>query len=395
MDDSNIKKAIFGISRHRMSIDGKGITTLVAFMGCPLRCKYCLNDPCHAPLFENDGTFILGYIPRKDNEALATMLDMGWEEMFETEISELKEHVPFSRPTRNVELPTLPKNVDAAIGANGKPVVIKKNIFEKNNKSHKDLSPQQSREILSEALYSPNLYEQNQKTTRPYNWILVHNAAKHSSVILEVAHSKDNIEIVNWHYLDDATLKQKERQAIKEGGLILTLESAAGNTHDDLSSEDKGTDNSEDKQEDKTENEVERRLKIEIDKVTDTPQFGKRLTHSWQVSYNSGELTREQLLRLEKKAQKMGGSYDSDMDTFNMPTEETANQMKETIIKEAMVNDDSQRSAHENETILDKANRIADEQKKKREAKKAESEEKKPTFVIKPSTYTNKAGKND
>lgn len=58
MDDSNIKKAIFGISRHRMGIDGKGITTLVAFMGCPLHCKYCLNDPCHAPLFENDGKTI-------------------------------------------------------------------------------------------------------------------------------------------------------------------------------------------------------------------------------------------------------------------------------------------------------------------------------------------------
>lgn len=56
MDTSNIKKAIFGISRHRMGIDGKGITTLVALMGCPLHCKHCLNDQCHAPVFENDGT---------------------------------------------------------------------------------------------------------------------------------------------------------------------------------------------------------------------------------------------------------------------------------------------------------------------------------------------------
>ena len=38
-----------------MGIDGKGITTLVAFMGCPLHCRYCLNDQCHAPVFENDG----------------------------------------------------------------------------------------------------------------------------------------------------------------------------------------------------------------------------------------------------------------------------------------------------------------------------------------------------
>lgn len=34
---------IIGISRHRLSTDGDGVTTLVAFHGCPLRCQYCLN----------------------------------------------------------------------------------------------------------------------------------------------------------------------------------------------------------------------------------------------------------------------------------------------------------------------------------------------------------------
>ena len=150
----------------------------------------------------------------------------------------------FSHPTRNVELPTLPNNVADAIGANGKPVVIKKNIFEKNKRSHRDLTPEQGREILTEALYHPNLYGQNQKTSRPYNWILIHNAEKHSSVILEVSHNKDNVEIVNWHYLDDATLERKKRQAVREGGLILTLESAAANTHNDLSSTSEDTANS-------------------------------------------------------------------------------------------------------------------------------------------------------
>ncbi|MBR4873273.1 MAG: radical SAM protein [Clostridia bacterium] len=34
---------IIGISRHRMASDGAGVTTLVGFHGCPLRCRYCLN----------------------------------------------------------------------------------------------------------------------------------------------------------------------------------------------------------------------------------------------------------------------------------------------------------------------------------------------------------------
>jgi Pyruvate-formate lyase-activating enzyme len=38
-----ISARVFGISRHRIATDGEGVTTLVAFSGCPLRCKYCLN----------------------------------------------------------------------------------------------------------------------------------------------------------------------------------------------------------------------------------------------------------------------------------------------------------------------------------------------------------------
>ena len=38
-----------GIVRHRLATDGKGVTTLVAFHGCPLRCKYCLNPQCLDP----------------------------------------------------------------------------------------------------------------------------------------------------------------------------------------------------------------------------------------------------------------------------------------------------------------------------------------------------------
>lgn len=37
---------ILGISRHRLGSDGVGVTTLVGFFGCPLRCRYCLNPKC-------------------------------------------------------------------------------------------------------------------------------------------------------------------------------------------------------------------------------------------------------------------------------------------------------------------------------------------------------------
>lgn len=34
---------IIGIARHRLSTDGDGVNTLVAFYGCTLNFRYCLN----------------------------------------------------------------------------------------------------------------------------------------------------------------------------------------------------------------------------------------------------------------------------------------------------------------------------------------------------------------
>lgn len=38
---------ILSISRLRIGTDGQGITTLIGFYGCPLNCKYCINQYCH------------------------------------------------------------------------------------------------------------------------------------------------------------------------------------------------------------------------------------------------------------------------------------------------------------------------------------------------------------
>ena len=55
MKHNNIKAPIFAVSRLRMGSDGPGVTTLVTFMGCPLKCKYCLNPKCHQPIYKKNG----------------------------------------------------------------------------------------------------------------------------------------------------------------------------------------------------------------------------------------------------------------------------------------------------------------------------------------------------
>ena len=47
LNGHNDSEASFiGINRHRIGVDGEGVTTLAAFHGCPLRCRYCLNSSC-------------------------------------------------------------------------------------------------------------------------------------------------------------------------------------------------------------------------------------------------------------------------------------------------------------------------------------------------------------
>lgn len=46
---TTLKEPLIAIARHRLASDGDGVTTLVAFYGCTIRCKYCLNPQCHAP----------------------------------------------------------------------------------------------------------------------------------------------------------------------------------------------------------------------------------------------------------------------------------------------------------------------------------------------------------
>jgi len=43
---SEVTAPLIAINRHRLATDGEGVTTLVAFHGCPLHCQYCLNAQC-------------------------------------------------------------------------------------------------------------------------------------------------------------------------------------------------------------------------------------------------------------------------------------------------------------------------------------------------------------
>ena len=186
----------------------------------------------------------------------------------------------FDAPRRTVELPKIPDNLDKAIGADGKPVIIKKNIFEKNRNAHIDLSPDDSRTILRESLYNTNITGQTQPKKRPNYWVAIKTGDPSRIVILEVNEGKDNIEIVGWHYIDEGGIERLERQAEREDGQLLiltsdeseaaealsTLPSGESESKDTESSEESNT--SEEKSEETTENQEENASESEENVVT-------------------------------------------------------------------------------------------------------------------------------
>lgn len=179
----------------------------------------------------------------------------------------------FRNPSRNVSLRELPSAVDSAVGGEGKPVVIKKNIFEKNKRSHPDLTPEDGRQIIESALYRPTIYGQNRKISRPDNWIIIHKEGINSSVVIEVSKMKDAIEVVNWHYVDNRGIEKIKRQSEREGGQLLILPSETTVSKEDgalsirtlgSSLQDKGKDNS---QKEQIENDETRFRRAERDEI--------------------------------------------------------------------------------------------------------------------------------
>lgn len=128
----------------------------------------------------------------------------------------------FTSAFRNVELPAIPKNVDAAIGANGKPIVIKKNIFEKNWNAHK-FTPAESKKVLNDALYNTDLVGHTQPTKKPNHWVAIKLDDKSPITVLEVNDNKNNVEVVGWYTLDERNLGRIKRQAERNGGELIML----------------------------------------------------------------------------------------------------------------------------------------------------------------------------
>jgi len=109
------------------------------------------------------------------------------------------------------ELPELNAEDLEALGKPNKPVVLKKNVIEKNEGSHPDLSREEYEQIIGNALYKNDaIYEGNRKD-RPYFQFVSRMDAKGGvTVLLEVEENNENYEIVNFYRVRNKTMRKLE-----------------------------------------------------------------------------------------------------------------------------------------------------------------------------------------
>ena len=117
--------------------------------------------------------------------------------------------------SRDNKLPNLNKDTLEQYGFEDKPVILKKNIIEKNKTNHPDITDDMAREIIGNSLYKPEaVLKANKEKPAYHNFITRLDDDKNSIVLLELSEEKDNYEIVNYHYLDDYGVRKKEKKDI-------------------------------------------------------------------------------------------------------------------------------------------------------------------------------------
>lgn len=135
----------------------------------------------------------------------------------------------FENPTRNIVLPELSDETANAIGAVGRTVLIKKSIFEKSKREHKELTPEECRRAIQAALTETTHLINDKPVTKPNYWVLVRVGDKNALVTIDTDPQKKYVEVVGWRSVRNESLEQIKNRALREGGQVLiTQKGAAG-----------------------------------------------------------------------------------------------------------------------------------------------------------------------
>lgn len=109
-------------------------------------------------------------------------------------------------------MPNLNKDTLNKFNLEDKPILLKKNIIEKNKLNHPDITEEEARRIIGNALYKPETILKANLNKPTYHNFISRTDDKHSDIVLlELSDEKENYEIVNYHIIKNRQREQKEK----------------------------------------------------------------------------------------------------------------------------------------------------------------------------------------
>ena len=164
---------------------------------------------------DEDGKFAKGTQSEKESEESRkeenNNEDLSEEEK-QKEIEEKIEKLKEIDWTKDNTLPNFPKYFLDEYGLEDKPILLKKNIIEKNKLNHPDITEEEARRIIGNALYKPETILKANPEKPTYHNFISRTDDKHSDIVLlELSDEKENYEIINYHIIKNRQREQKEK----------------------------------------------------------------------------------------------------------------------------------------------------------------------------------------
>lgn len=146
---------------------------------------------------------------------------------YQEQISKNIENMPsiedFRNPNKDYELPRLNPSDLFKLGKEDKPVVLKKNIIEKNKNNHPEVDISEYGKILTDTLVDTSEIIQVQPQKKPNYYTFINNNQNDVSVV-ELSENKDNYEVVNFFKVNKKRIDEYRKKAVKDGGDIIITE---------------------------------------------------------------------------------------------------------------------------------------------------------------------------
>ena len=109
-------------------------------------------------------------------------------------------------------LPKLNKDILKQYGLKDKPVLLKKNIIEKNKLNHPDITNDEAIRIIGNALYKTETVLKGNINKHTYHNFITRTDDEHSDIVLlELSDEKENYEIINYHIIRNVDRQRKEK----------------------------------------------------------------------------------------------------------------------------------------------------------------------------------------